>query len=417
MVRSDVKSQKDIERFVGQTEVGTHAEVDRLVLDEILQAHLDFRQTQHPKPRVPIWRIIMANRRTRLAAAATIILVITLCITLLDRMATPAWALEQAIEALKGFRAVHMVGSFPGSTAEIWMRCNQKGTQSTDVIVRWISGAVTWVKDGSTYHYEPGQNTVYSEPAVTAGASPWLGPDLLDVLGKAKGADLMQGKDPATGRGRVTLISSFHDVHGPKSFVVEFDAETKLPVSLKQWPNLDRNGPVAFEAFKITYYKELSDQLFEVHIPGNVAHVEKPLTIPDENVGPLSDPDDGISTEGLSQQEACERIVRASFQAVIEGDLMQLKRLCPLCKSWGEEALRSLVLRAGKDDQITEIVGIGRIFKTGQSRLGPIVAVPAIVQCKDGTKVEEKMVVQFRSIGGKSSCVVHGPYGLHREIE
>jgi hypothetical protein len=45
------------------------------------------------------------------------------------------------------------------------------------------------------------------------------------------------------------------------------------------------------------------------------------------------------------------------------------------------------------------------------------VAVPAIVRCKDGRRVEEKMTVQFRNIGSKPSCVVHGPYGLPREIE
>jgi hypothetical protein len=415
-----MKDSRETERLVSAyldtLSVPDGAKVDEKVLTDALASMQKTIRQQAAHTSRLTWRTIMTSRASKLAAAVVVIAVV-LSFTVFDIFTKPAWALEQAIEALNGLRAVHMTGAFPGSTAEIWMRCNPAQTQSTDVMIQWSYGATTWVKDGSTYHYEAGQNKVYVEPAVTAGTSPWLGPELLELLGKADGAQVLRGKDPATGRDCITLVSSIWDVQGPKTFVIEFDAQTKLPVSFKQWPNLDRSGPPAFEAFKITYHKELPDRLFEARIPGNANHAEKPLTIPDENVGVLSDPDDGISTESLSQQEACEQVLRATYQAVIDGDLPQLKRLCPLCRNRGDDFLRSFVLRAGKNDQVVEIVKIGQIFKTGQTKLGPIVAVPAIVRCKDGTKVEEKMIVQFRAIAGKSSCVVHGPYGLPREIE
>ena len=59
-----------------------------------------------------------------------------------------------------------------------------------------------------------------------------------------------------------------------------------------------------FDAFKITYYEDLPDSVFRVQIPGNPAYVEKPLTIPEENIGILSNPGHGISAEGLTPQEA-----------------------------------------------------------------------------------------------------------------
>jgi DNA-directed RNA polymerase specialized sigma24 family protein len=34
-----------------------------------------------------------------------------------------------------------------------------------------------------------------------------------------------------------------------------------------------------------------------------------------------------------------------------------------------------------------------------------------------GRKREDKMIVQFRNLGGTSSCVVHGPYGMPRELD
>jgi len=43
--------------------------------------------------------------------------------------------------------------------------------------------------------------------------------------------------------------------------------------------------------------------------------------------------------------------------------------------------------------------------------------VPAVLRRADNTKMEEKMIVQFRTIEEQSSCVVYGPYGVSRDIE
>ena len=297
------------------------------------------------------------------------------------------------------------------------MRANQAKTQSTDVVVRGSQGAVTWTQDGSTYHYEPAQNTVYFEPALTIGMAQWLGPELFEMLSTAENAKVVRGKDPATGRDRVLLLCSLIDVHGAQSWIIEFDAASKLPVAMKQWQNLDRGGPPSFDAFKIVYYEDLPDSVFDVRIPGDAQHVEKPLQIPDETVGALSNPRDGISTEGMTQQEAARTAVRTMYQAVIDQDLAQLKSISPLCQDWGDEFLRKIVFKPGKEDRIVEILEIGQISRTGRSPLGPIAAVPAVVKLRNGKKIEQQMIVQFRAFAGESSCVVHGPYGLPREIE
>ena len=380
---------------------------DKLEQDLLFTAWKRPRQTK-------IWRTIMKSQVSKLVAAVILIAAIYMFIV---NSGPSAWAIEQSIEALRKLRAIHLTGVFPGGTAEIWIRADKTGTQSRDVVVRGSHGAITWVKDGGTYHYEPSQNTVYFENAITVGLSQWFGPELLEMLSKADGARIMRGKDPATGRERVTLLCSLSDNNGPQSWIIEFDVPTKLPVSFKHWHNLDMNGPPDFHAFKITYYEELADSLFEVHIPGNPVYVEKPLTIPDENISMLSNPNDGISAEGLTQQQACEQILRATYNAVIEGDLDKLKKLTPLAKNWGNEFLRAVVLRTDKEDRLVEVVNIGQICKTGNSKLGPIVAVPCVVRTKMGTMLEEKMIVQFRNIGGKPSCVLHGPYGLPRRIE
>jgi len=411
-----MRPSEDVKRLIKNIPVNTNVQRDDEILDDVLNTFEQSQNAQSASSQPNLWRIIMKSRVSKYAAAI-IVVGSVLSFFASERLSNPVWAIEQTIEALKDLRAIYMVGAFPGGTAEIWMRSNEAGTQSIQTIVRSSHGAITWTKNGSTYHYEPGQNTVYFENAITVGMAQWLGTDLLEMLSQAKNVEVVHGKDAATGRDRVLLSCSMIDVHGPQSWIIEFDVASKLPVALKQWQNLDRSGPPTFDAFKLTYYEDLPDSMFEVHIPGSPTYTEKPLTIPDENIGMLSNTKHGIPTEGLTQQTAAQKAIRMMYEAVIDMDLEQLKRICPLCENWGDKFLRTVVFRPGKEDRIVEILEIGEICKMGHSKLGPIAAVPIVLRLKNDKKVEQKMIVQFRQIGGQSSCVVHGPYGLPRELE
>ncbi len=121
---------------------------------------------------------------------------------------------------------------------------------------------------------------------------------------------MLQGKDPATGRDRVTLLCSLVDVDGPQSWTVVFpDVASKLPVSFTCWHNLDRSGEPVCNTTRITYYKERAGQPVRRPHPGPPAYVEKPLAIAQENIDLLSSPDDGLPTADLTPQEAAENIL------------------------------------------------------------------------------------------------------------
>ncbi len=410
--RKDTKRM--VETYLGSLAVPAGDRVDEKVLPAALAA-MHKAKPQMALASHSIWRTIMMSKTGKLTAAALVAVVALFAV--FDSLTKPAWAIEQAIEAVKGYRAMHMTGTIPGRTFESWMRANKSLTQSQDVVARDSNGGIAWVKNGVTYLYDPGPNTVFFENAITQGFSQWLGPEFLEVFARAKGAEVLQGRDPATGRDRVTLLCSFVDVDGPQSWTVVFDVASKLPVSFTCWHNLDRSGEPVCDASRITYYKDLPDSLFDVHIPGNPAYVEKPVTIAEENIGLLSNPDDGLPATGLTPQEAAEKIVQAVYQAVIDGDLVTLRKLCPLCKNWDDEMLRSIILKTGKSNRITQIVRIGPAGKTGESSLGALIVVPAVLRRADNTKMEEKMIVQFRTIEEQSSCVVYGPYGVSRDIE
>ncbi|MBM4027705.1 MAG: hypothetical protein FJ280_20245 [Planctomycetes bacterium] len=210
-------TKRVVERYLEGLRTPGADRVDAKVLPDALAAMHKAKLQTAPCSRFT-WRMVMTSRTGGLIAAALVVAVVSFAV--LDSFTQPAWALADALEALKDYRAVHIVGAFPGGTAEAWIRGNDAGTRSTDVVVRGSHGAITWTKEGSTYHYEPGQNTVYFEDALTVGMTPWLGRELLEMLGTADTAKVIHGKDPATGRDRVTLMCSLTDVHGPQSWIM-----------------------------------------------------------------------------------------------------------------------------------------------------------------------------------------------------
>jgi hypothetical protein len=407
-----MKPSENIENLIKDMPINTNPKKDREVLDDVMNAMEESKK--EPSIKINTWRVIMQNRITKFGSAAAVLMI--LIYVLFGNSGRTAWAFEQAIEAVKNYKAVYMEGTIPDGSFECWVRSDDTGTQSKDFVVKTSNGIIAWVKDGSTYAYVPQENNVYYEDAVTSGFSQWLGPELLEMLASMKSTRVLYGRDPETGRQRVTVMSSLFDATGPKSFVIEFDSETKLAVSMKQWDNMDMSGRPAFSAAKIIYYKDLTDGLFNVNIPGNVKYVEKPLTIPEENIGLLSNPNDGIPAEGLSGQEACEKILTDMWDAIIAGDIDTIKRLCPVCANLDDEFILQFIIRTGKGNQIVELVSIGKISKEGQTKLGTIAAVPVISKCKDGTKMEDKMIVQFRNFAGGPSCVIHGPYGISQQV-
>ncbi|MCP4612661.1 MAG: hypothetical protein GY845_28510 [Planctomycetes bacterium] len=362
----------------------------------------------------------MENKKIKLAIPAIVIFAVVLQTTFFEKT-NQAWAIEQTIETLKKYKGACLTGICPTKKNvlvgfEMWFRTNDTGISSTDALIKLDDGVMQWTKDNSTYTYIPGQNTIEYEDAVTLGISHWLGPELFKLLTTLKDSKTTYGNDPATGRKLAILSASLTDAAGQKSFQVDFDVETKLPVSLKTWDNLRRKGRPTFSATKIRYFEQLSDDTFAVQIPADAKYVKKPIMIPEANLEILSNSKYGISAEGLTKEQACRIILEKLFNAVIEGDLKLIRNLVPVSRSWSTESLKNL-LRIGQDDEIIEVLKIGNISKESSTRLGPIVVVPVLTKRKNETIWQDKFVIQFRNIAEKTSCVVHGPYGLPVQLE
>jgi len=390
-------------------------ETNARALADALTAMQRRKQQTVPSGR-EIWRTIMKSTTARLAAA--VIVVAVLFVTFFGKLTQPAWALDQAIKAMQKYKACNVtVIDSSGLMFDCWAKAEPSGELSDEVVLKGTNGAVVWVKDNKTYYYDPQKNTVEMDDAKTAGFSPWLGPELFELVSKADDARTVFGKDPTTGRGRVVMTGSLTTAFGPTSWSIEFDEGTKLPISYTQWDNTRRSGTPKCSIVKITYFEDLPDSFFAVDIPQNIPYTAKPIVLPEANIALLANPDHGIRTEGLTHDQAARHILEQVYKASMAGDLQMMRKLCPLTATWNEELLRAVIVPDEEGKRLAEVLEIGMVCREGTSRLGPFVVVPTRLKTKDGRVWDEKQIVQFRQIEGKESCVVYGPYGIPSEVK
>lgn len=413
---SDIRdTERLLETYLEHVATPQGDETDPRLLADALAAMHRSRQHTAPSSHV-IWRTIMKSPTTRLAAA--VILIAVLFVTFFGRLSKPAWAIDQVIQAMQKYKACNVTVIGPdGLTFDCWARAEPSGELSDEIVMRASNGGAIWVKDNKTYYYDPQKTTIEVDDAKTAGFSPWLGPELFKMVSKADDAKTAFGKDPATGRGRVVMTGSMTTTIGPISWSIEFDQDTKLPISYAQWDNPRRSGAPTYSIVKIMYFEDVPERFLAVDVPPNVTYAPKAIVLVEANVALLGNPGDGIGTEGLTHEQAARRILEQVYKASMDGDLQTMRNLCPLTATWNDELLKTVVMGDEEGKRLAEVLEIGAICREGSSRLGPFVVVPTRLKTKDGRIWQEKQIVQFRRIDGRESCVVYGPHGMPSEVK
>ena len=221
--------------------------------ERVLQA-IDRSCASIPTETLSIRRIIMKNPITKLAAAAAIIIAVLLSITFLDRVTTPAYALEQTVEALKNTRFLHITGC--DDTGQIdderWIEIGMDGWQ-----VRYRQDKPPYVfaiEDGEStarYRHDKAAVVIYDRKDLQY---QWVG-----ELGKAlenlrQDGKILKENDNYNGR-------PAHKVWWPyMSAECYVDPQTKLPIAI---------GDTELS------YEEPPAGTFDIFIPEDYAVVDK----------------------------------------------------------------------------------------------------------------------------------------------
>jgi len=208
----------------------------------------------------------------------------------------------------------------------------------------------------------------------------------------------LYGMNAETGKERIFVKCG--DSERNRSWEIEFDAESKLLISLRQWNRSDNHeGLPNINIWEIVHYEELPDDIFEIDLPDSTEIITVNT--------PLYDPDYGMDAEGLTQEQACYKIIEELWQAMNEQNLDKIRKLIPLTAKWSDEMLIS---NTGLNEP-SELLEMGQIY---ESKIGPVV--PCTVQVKDKKMIAD-LIVMFREIDGKSSCIVHSNKGKSRPVE
>lgn len=406
-----MKNTEDISQVIRRLRVPASSKLDERICGEIAEAattapadgDITFGQ---------ILLLLLKMKSTRYTLATTLGLVL-LVVLVLNHSTSSAWAMDQSIEALKKYRALHFTGYYSGKDGhttplDAWARSDASGNRVEMALVTGDDVTV-WTRDNKTYSYGRTEKKGYVQPGINL-IDTWLGPKLLADAAKMKDYKAVEGDDPATGQKRVIVTCSLQNLEGPQSFFMEFDVRTKLLVSLKTWLNLTREGTPTTSVDKILYFEDLPDSTFDFQPPSGTQFAATPLAVSEANLSLLSDPQCGISADGMTREQACQKILGDLWTATPA----RVRQLVPITASWSDEMIRGA---GDPNDTVAGVVKIGGIEQTGSSKLGPLALVPCSIRYKDGSVRVNWVVVQFRETDQGTSCVVAAPRGYSLNAE
>ena len=283
--------EKEFENFISDIRFDDMPDYNhREKLEQNLLAALNRQSRQKPHA-LKIWRIIMKSQITKLATAAVIIFAVAISVSIFNNTTSTVWAIEQSIEVLSKYNAILFEGSesfldendnLQTRDMKTWAAANEDQTR-VEKERHEVDGVTTLITNGvETWRYDPQTNTVIKNlPYGTPEG--WIGSRFFEQLnafresGVINDWEVTYGKEPVTDKQRVFLTVAWLDkrYNGPRSMWFEFDVESKLVVSMKQWENANWEGPPRIVSEKITYYESLPDDLFEFEIPEGATVIEK----------------------------------------------------------------------------------------------------------------------------------------------
>jgi hypothetical protein len=163
----------NIKKSFKELHVPTSAKLDEQINAEISIALVKAKNIKSADLLPNIWRIIMKSKMTKLAAAAVIIVIAVLSLTIWD---TSAYALEQTIKAYEGLRYVHIKDFKEGEREprEFWIELDKQ-----EQVKRFRISIPAWAEregpmvgvwsEGKLQIHSKKYNVIETKPAETLG--------------------------------------------------------------------------------------------------------------------------------------------------------------------------------------------------------------------------------------------------------
>ncbi len=394
-----MRPSENIEKLIKKLHYETSAETHDRVLDNVLQA-LDKKQKQKVVATAPaLWRIIMKSPITKLSTAVVVIGCIALVIPFMEKIVTPAYSFEQTLQAMHDLRTMYLVcKDWNDEEFEMWIELNPDTGIPEYCRAYWPKSKVLNIsRPDTSYQYNERGNQVQ----INSGKLYQMD------LAPAKVFEQLQ----QASRENPDSVVIFHEYDGrsdksvivviwrgpTQSFKIYIDPDTKLPVRMQ---GLESNqlGSVIKDIKNIEFNVNLPEDIFDFEIPEGASIIDH-----DRNNKLLNDPQNGISTEGMTEQQAAETIATMYWNALIETDETTARKVAPVSSLMADGSL------------FAELVEVGSLYIQPGCGIGKLI--PCRIRYKDGSLKEWKLIIKTRTIDGLPSCVIAGFYNSPVEIE
>ena len=276
--------EKEFEDFVGQIKFDDTPDYNRR--DELEQSLLAAlanqpRQTDSPS-QIP--RIIMKSKIAKFASAAAIIIAVTLGLsTILDHGATPAYAIDQTIEAIKNIPTVHIFGrDWEGKQIEMWVQVNAStGLMEYCYIDHIDDDRLMISTPENTYYHNLKTNTVRVKDGPSVSSAFRLGEffEGMKLLSEKFNGQITYSEVSDLNRKQKVIELK---VSSPQVQILSLiDPQTKLPISINVTRG-DKFGSyeILKHATQINYDDSPPEGLFNFKIPAGATIIKETIEDP-----------------------------------------------------------------------------------------------------------------------------------------
>ncbi|MHC4074921.1 MAG: hypothetical protein ACYSRZ_00705 [Planctomycetota bacterium] len=429
-----MRTHKKIKKLIRNMPIQTNASVNDAVLDELLDEFNKSKNTYSAGEKPNAWRIIMNKNVTKFATAAVIIIALALLVNLVDKSATPAYGLEQTIQASHGVRYIHTKSFWPPheEPMEAWIEFDTTGAgrnfriqmpewtdpwgHDGDKIIVWKDNkAQMWLKKKNMFGiFKDNEiaDMVFKSTEQFDPKTALTGLQLLKSEGKVElDIDLPEDKASpiivtATILEKVTEEKSMTNIEREMAklfnmwkgsgneiskLVLLVDQATKLVTSIEFYEQRQGQDHCAYILEYYDYNQPIAAEIFvlEDEIPADAMRMDQATQ------------DVGIAQGQLTDKEIAAEMIRQFLEALIEQDYVKAGRL------WGGVPAERMEKVYGQI-RFIRILSIGQAVpcsEAGESddHYCTGIHVPCVVEIEENGKVKPWKVrcVSVRQVHGQ----------------
>ena len=369
--------------------------------DRAIETLSHSRPTAHKNTK-SIWSIIMHKKITKLAAAAVIIFAVFLTVSVLDKSAAPAYAVEQTIEAIQDIKTVYMKGQFyRQGQFECWMKYDGDPDKPTHVwLGRTGRNLCKICSPDGVFGLNKRTNRVHFALRDERNKD-WIlkfSSFFQDTVKRAEGSSSIvidHEIDPKTSK--EMIVVHIKTSKREQKFLV--DPETKLPISFS---TIRDDDPMEMMR-KTLAVKHLTEIHYNEQPPEGIFEMPANAVIVKEEVDCMVDPDSGLIADGMTRQETCLEIAKQTGKALVDVDIETLCKLDLFFRLYPPQIWEQIEKMKENDQWVEEVVITGEPYQEGE-----LWFVPVEIRDQSGKNEIQNAMIKFYEMEGKTFCFIIG---------